>query len=253
MTRTVICHFFNEEYLLPWWLDHHKQFFDHGIMIDYDSDDRSAAMVKEICPKWDLVKSRNQFFDSVAIDREVEDYEKDVTGWRICLNVTEFLCGNYDNPLFEVQIPIRYYLANYVFIDPFDGLVLDPALPLHRQVFWGYKEDRPKVSLSRGERMFRSIHNYHAGYPEQGGRHFPGPASFDDLFIFYYGYAVFNAEMLKRKLQIQNRMSEEEKVFFQGRHPNLCSAVSFVNQIKLFHAPRCADLSAEVRKIVLCF
>jgi hypothetical protein len=32
---TVISHIFNEEYLLPFWLEHHRTIFDHGIIIDY--------------------------------------------------------------------------------------------------------------------------------------------------------------------------------------------------------------------------
>ena len=34
---TVICHFRNEEVLLPFWLRHHALLFDHGILIDYGS------------------------------------------------------------------------------------------------------------------------------------------------------------------------------------------------------------------------
>ncbi|MCA3390648.1 MAG: glycosyltransferase family 2 protein, partial [Roseomonas sp.] len=40
--RSVICHFFNEAYLLPWWLKHHVPIFDHGVMIDHGSTDGSA-------------------------------------------------------------------------------------------------------------------------------------------------------------------------------------------------------------------
>ena len=32
--RVVISHFFNEAYLLPWWLKHHREIFDHGVLID---------------------------------------------------------------------------------------------------------------------------------------------------------------------------------------------------------------------------
>ena len=37
MKSTIIAHFFNEEYLLPWWLNHHKKIFDYGILFDYSS------------------------------------------------------------------------------------------------------------------------------------------------------------------------------------------------------------------------
>ena len=42
---TIITNIFNEEYLLPFWLDYHRRIFDHGIVIDYDSTDRSIEIV----------------------------------------------------------------------------------------------------------------------------------------------------------------------------------------------------------------
>jgi hypothetical protein len=47
--KTVISHFYNEEYMLPWWLKHHRQYFDHGILIDYGSTDKSLDIIKKIC------------------------------------------------------------------------------------------------------------------------------------------------------------------------------------------------------------
>ena len=95
MKKTIISHFYNEEYLLPWWLKHHKKYFNHGIMIDYNSTDNSCKIIKSICPNWKIVKTKNKHFDSFVIDREVEEYEKNINGWRICLNTTEFLVGDY--------------------------------------------------------------------------------------------------------------------------------------------------------------
>ena len=96
MKKTVVSHFYNEEHLLPWWLRQHKQIFDHGIMIDYASNDRSVEIIKEICPTWEIRPSRNEYFDPGPIDQEVMDIERELTGWRIALNVTEFLYGNLD-------------------------------------------------------------------------------------------------------------------------------------------------------------
>lgn len=50
MSLTVISHFYNEEYLLPWWLNHHKNIFDNGILINYGSTDKSVEIIKSICP-----------------------------------------------------------------------------------------------------------------------------------------------------------------------------------------------------------
>ena len=38
--------FYNEEYLLPWWLAHHTKLFDHGILINKGSTDRSVEICK---------------------------------------------------------------------------------------------------------------------------------------------------------------------------------------------------------------
>ena len=45
---TIISHFYNEEYLLPFWLNHHKKYFTNAIMIDYDSTDNSVDIIKKI-------------------------------------------------------------------------------------------------------------------------------------------------------------------------------------------------------------
>jgi len=88
---TVICHFRNEEVYLPYWLRHHTRLFDHGVMIDYRSSDRSIEIIRERAPAWEIRPSRNEKFHSVSIDREVMDIEQEFADWKMCLNVTEFL------------------------------------------------------------------------------------------------------------------------------------------------------------------
>ena len=80
MKKTLISHFYNEEYMLPWFLNHHKQIFDHGVMIDYHSTDRSREIIKEICPTWEVVTSRNLDFQADNIDTEVMDIEREIDG-----------------------------------------------------------------------------------------------------------------------------------------------------------------------------
>ena len=62
--------------MLPWFLNHHKQIFDHGVMIDYHSTDRSVEIIKSICPAWEIVTSRNNDFQADNIDTEVMEIEK---------------------------------------------------------------------------------------------------------------------------------------------------------------------------------
>ena len=150
MKKTILCHFYNEEYMLPWFLNHHKQIFDHGIMIDYNSEDRSRDIIHEICPTWDIHMSQNWWFDSTICDEEVMKWEKTVEGWRMALNVTEFLYGNTDH-LPDDSGYAQYFIGNYVFVDMQNQLqtqgelpILSHDRPLHEQRLWGYDEFQNK-------------------------------------------------------------------------------------------------------------
>lgn len=219
MSLTIISHFYNEEYLLPWWCNHHKRICDNAILIDYNSTDRSVDIIKKICPDWTIVKSVNKTFDAALVDREVEHYESLVSGWKIALNTTEFIYGNVKQ-LDQIQKPTQNFLGNYFFYDVNENLILDEELPLHEQCFWGYKDwmDRTNI-LSMCFRSSRSIHNLNIKYPDQGGRHYPDQPSFHDLWIFYYGFCSLHPKMQSRKLQIQNKMSSNEK-YRTVNHPN---------------------------------
>ena len=99
MKKTVISHFYNEEYLLPFWLEHHKNKFDHGIMIDHGSSDKSIQIIKKIVPEWEIVNSKLKNFDAYLTDFEVQKIEENVTGWKICLNISEFLIGDLEKEI----------------------------------------------------------------------------------------------------------------------------------------------------------
>jgi len=210
--KTVVCHFYNEEFLLPWWLKHHKEIFDHGIMINYASTDSSCQLIKEICPTWEIRQSRNKFFDARLVDEEVMDIESELTGWRIALNATEFLYGNTEH-LTDNSTPTQYFLTNYVFVDMEDEtkgpIKLDHNIPLHEQRYWGYY-DNNNVGMRKFAgstvRLNRSIHNYPVKYPDWG-RHWPYTKhSFEDLVIFYYGWADASRIGLTRKAQIKSKI-----------------------------------------------
>jgi hypothetical protein len=248
--RTVICHFYNEEYLLPWWLAHHRLIFDHGIMIDYNSTDASREIIKQFCPEWEIHTTRNAYFDSACIDREVEEFERTCRSWRMALNVTEFLFGNFGQ-LDKIVSPTRHFIGNYVFVDPMNREPPSYLRPLHEQVTYGYHEDDSKAAskLNLGLRASRSLHNYAARYPEQGGRHWHQTPTLRDLAIFYYGYAVLNEEGLARKLQIKDKMSPEERLVHGSEHPNMVTREKYLGNIDRYHRPRCSDLSQEIAKL----
>ena len=89
----VICHVYNEELLLPYWLAHHRRLFDHGVILDYASTDGTRAAFERAGLDWEFRPSRNEWFDAEAVDAEVMDVEAEFPEgvWKMALNVTEQL------------------------------------------------------------------------------------------------------------------------------------------------------------------
>jgi hypothetical protein len=194
-------------------------------MIDYHSTDRSVEVIRKICPDWEIRTTCNKDFDSAAVDQEVMDIERGLSGWRIALNVTEFLYGNTDH-LPENSGFAQYFIGNYVFVDLLDQRTtgelprLSHDRPLHEQRTWGYDEFQNQGISRAGNmaRMHRSVHNYPVEYTP--GRHWGQgrPKSFNDLVIFYYGWADASPPGMARKLQIQTKMSQNDKELNAGNH-----------------------------------
>lgn len=201
--RTVISHFYNEEFLLPFWLNHHKQFFDFGILINYASTDRSVEICKEICPNWSVVDSINPDFNVVRCDQEVAEYERHTPGWRTALNVTEFLVGDIERALPDTDQRIQYFVPAIAFYDWNPTGTILTEQPLWKQFNKGISyKDNLMVRRSR------SVHNF-AGVRYEPGRHFY-QVNCEDLLIFHYANCISNPAMLNRRLQIQTRIPKED-------------------------------------------
>lgn len=199
MKKTIISHFYNEEYLLPLWLNHHKQFFDDGLMIDYNSTDRSCEIIKEICPNWKIVKTKNEWFSAVDIDREVMEYEANIEGWRIVLNTTEFIIGDFkmlDGFTGDWQILV----PGFSVLD-LDGVNFDYNVPI-------FNNDIKYMVANENVRRSRSLHNVnYIQYPT--GRHYSASTTID-FTIFHFKYFPMNKQMIDRMLQIQHKCSPSD-------------------------------------------
>ena len=231
---TVISHFYNEEYLLPFWLKHHTRLFDHGILIDYDSTDKSVEIIKQYAPNWEIVKSRNQYFHRELIDPEVVEIERRVDGWKTALNITEFI----------FHPDLRAYLSNLdpsvngVWLPPItmidediEQVPLSTELPLLLQKAYGVigkNELRPTNRL---------IHRKRHGEYKGEGRH----ASYmdktflaGDIFYCWFGWCPWNKDFLKRKLQIQDKMTDEYKSGYglEKSQPHIITKVELLNKFK---------------------
>jgi hypothetical protein len=205
MRKTVICHFFNEEYLLPWWLSHHKTIFDHGIMINYQSIDKSVDLIREICPSWDIVDSRNLSFAARDVDSEVMDYESKIQGWKIALNVTEFLHGNMS--LLDVTDQSQFKVPMHCMVSQNFGDTPTYSEPLHIYNTYGIP-----FYIEFG---CRSIHCVDVVY--EAGRHYFNH-NIEDIFITKHTNSPFNENMLKRSLQIKDRIPEQDRLMGLGGH-----------------------------------
>jgi hypothetical protein len=209
--KTVICHFYNEEYLLPWWLNHHKKIFDFGIMINTGSDDRSVEIIKDICPKWAVFNSPFTQFDARLRDYEVMHYEHQITGWRVCLNVTEFILGPVDSEIWwRGDENMQILIPSITYIDWAPRGTLDISAPL-----WVQKNNGIHYHTNFGERRARSLHNFNVSYPV--GRHYDHYNT-ENLVIFHYANCISSVEMLRRRLQIQTAIPESDKRLGFGIH-----------------------------------
>lgn len=198
---TVISHFFNEEYLLPWWLEHHKKIFDHGIMINYASTDNSVEIIKRICPTWEIVDSCNKEFAAFQIDQEVMQYEKNITGYKICLNTTEFLVETDIKNELDYNSTNCYSIYRATIVDTNPSDIPTYEHPLIQQKYNGF------VGNNNINGDTRFIHNYETGHYGVGRHHTLHPVNkILPFLIFWYGFAPWTEHTIQRKLQIKNKI-----------------------------------------------
>lgn len=208
--HTLISHFFNESYLLPWWLRHHRELFEHGVLIDYDSTDGSVDICRELVPHWTVVSSRNREFGALACDLEVMDAERGLRGWKMALNTSEFLCVPDLSQLTSslaargergVMVP-----AAIMVDDPAGRPALSTDVPLVQQVSTGYLEfEQPGVSAQRA----RLLHDYPDGdylIGRHGTHRAVGAMERLDAVVMWLQYAPATPEVRRRKLQIGGRI-----------------------------------------------
>jgi hypothetical protein len=222
--RTVICHFFNEAYLLPWWLKHHLALFDHGIMIDHGSTDSSLDIIREMAPNWRLVRSRLTHFDAYLTDFEVMSYEQELPGWKMVVNVTEFVMPAM--PLNNIEQELTRMgragcaASGFIIVDHQPEVNPRLCLSLPAQKHWGVDDNaelQPQLRVAHGQtpdpHRNRFFHRGIIGM-YQPGRHmsFHPDSKFRvaELMVFHFGYAPWNEDVLRRKTQIAAKLNSED-------------------------------------------
>jgi hypothetical protein len=183
-------------------------------MINYASTDKSVEIIKNICPSWQIVDSINENFNAVAIDSEVEEYEKTITGWRICLNITEFLVGNYQS-LTPSLVPEQKAISVCLMVEKPETMYQQTEIKdILKEKINGLS---PEHCTATGQ---RSIHNFSLKYPL--GRHFRHPEPCQDFVILKYIYSPWNEQLIQRKLQIKHRIPQSEFEKGLGLHHAFC-------------------------------
>jgi hypothetical protein len=238
---TVITHIYNEEYLLPFWLEHHSKIFDHGIIIDYCSTDRSVEIIKKICPTWDVFTTKNINWDGTPnfaaelIDTEVCQYEMLLTGYKISLTITEFLlfrdCISKKDFVETLEPGYYYAIKSYSMISSENIENIDNEMEKNKIIeqqnyypknLYDFFNDIKYISRAHG-RGHRFIHS------DPHGRYFVGRHTLfnveeynkvylSDCIILWCGYYPYNKEMYKRKLQIQKNIPITDRMYGYGLH-----------------------------------
>jgi hypothetical protein len=237
--------------MLPWFLNHHKQIFDHGVMIDYHSTDRSREIIKEICPTWDIITSRNPNFQADLIDTEVNDIEAGIEGWKICLNVTEQLIGDYS--AMDDHGPEHILVPSIFMVDCNRERAVTQDLPLYKQKHHGFVfSDSNQAFL---ERRARRLHNGHVPYPTSStgdcmapGRHYNFYTT-DKLAVLYYGWCPFDEGGITRKLQIQTQIPLIDRQRGWGFH-HITNKETLTYRLENEFIPRSRDISKELEHYV---
>lgn len=188
----IISSFYNEEYLLPWWLEHHKNIFEHGVLFNYYSTDKSVEIIKSICPTWDIRNTYNKDWDFKDNDNEFMAAEEEFSGYKIVLTTTEFLVGK----LPDLSKDLTCYAIPFFRLvdkDPDDKPTYDK--PLIEQKKDGFIDK----SIMR-----RFLHNYPDGQYSVGRDKSKLKSKDIEMQIYKYVYSPWTEEFIQRKLSMRS-------------------------------------------------
>jgi hypothetical protein len=275
---TILTNIYNEQWLLPFWIEHHAPLCSRCIIFDYGCTDNSLNIIRSQAPaSWEVRKSRNGQFDAAAIDTEFMDAERQLRrdgdkSFFIVLNTTEFLVTEHERLRERTDAPTTAAAATTTTTtegDPSTGGAGPPAdaaaaprvcldipcyVALHsarnnptslRQLW----EELSSVVPPPNNRYSRYLHNHDNGQYHVG-RHFSRHPTtpFLGAYIVWLGFYPWNDQQLGRKLQIQQRMPDSDKRVGNG-FQHLWSAQRMEQEWLAFRS-RAHALSAHMRGLL---
>lgn len=206
MKSTLLTNIFNEEYLLPFWLQHHKDMFDDIVIVDYNSTDKSVEICRQICPCARIITTRNKWFAAEGIDKEFMDLESSIEGIKVVLNTTEFLFTTRPvNATFAgVTKPVSYSMTVY---SPYSKNRYD--IHNHYTLCHGLLH---QDVVYHCDRWTRQIHTFPHGNYTIGRHNTRNPITpTNEMYVIWMGYYPLNDSLLSRKLQIQSKIPQVDK------------------------------------------
>jgi len=206
----MITHQRNEELLMPFFIMHHAPMFDKVTLIDFESDDRTLAVIERYAPpSWKVVtSSTGSVFDAVATDNQVESFELEhPNDWLVALTTTEFL----------IKANLRGYLSNLGVKEPTVMPIRVISINGDNTSPLSYSQSLPRqryvghiTELSRFMH-FKTNEVYHYG-PGRHGYNGQGAdmKEIDNAFIMKFGYAPW-PEVKERKMNVGKTIPESDK------------------------------------------
>ena len=259
---TLITHVYNEEFLLPYFIQHHRNLFDQFIVIYYKSEDQTLEILRTLAPSWQVIPSRTESFDAIELDLQIIEIEKNIQGPRVTLTVTEFLIGDPRSISQQLIIP-SINLINMPFDNPFDenksfldqrryavspsGYFENFSSISETQHNFLIKKNLFFTSSSGRSKSGRSIHSKEIKYST--GRHFYSLLP-NNFLIVRVSNCFVNQKMIDRRLQIQNMLPKKHSKLFQVHHSNFGKGLSLEDLmiVQEYDRSTAKDYSDQIQK-----
>lgn len=221
MTKfTLFTECLNGEPLLPFWLKHHREIFDHGVIVLYPCKDDSEAIIRELCPHWEIVKPVHaNHYDCAGVDEEIMIQESKHEGWKMALNITEFaVTRGLQEVVQKVPAYVRCILPGdvAVMVDTPETIndPIDTGQPLLHQKHHGlFSKDYKLWKCRHFRQLHRGIHGkYDVGRHNSGVK--PRVKS-PLLYVAWFVWSPYRA-IRDRKLAVQNQLSDIDLMTKRG-------------------------------------
>lgn len=217
----LISHFYNEELLLPYWLNHHKKIFKAGILINNNSNDSSVKIIKELTPDWEILNSPSKEYKAEEMNAFIEDIEsKFKNELKIVLNTTEFFMIE-DLEKFSYitkNTNSKFWVSTALMVDTHPEEILQNDLINEKN--FGIWHDQlnvfrlhKKYALGKVSRA-RLLHNLPKG-EYLPGRHLSYLKNVKRIspkiaYIRWYYFSPWSEKFIERKLNVSKNLSLDD-------------------------------------------